>query len=490
MEQKLNGLGASSSAWAAEGSRPSGRVPIPIPMRRADRLFQIVQLLRRDRISTAARLARELGVSERTLYRDVADLMASGVPIESKAGVGYSLPRHFDLPPFMFNAEEGEALLLGARVVAAWGDPSLRKAAESVLRKVEAVLPPDRKQPLSGLPFLVRDFHLPPETARFLGELRQGLREQRRVRVTYARADGTCSDRILQPLGVIFWGYRWHLAAWCELREALRTFRVDQIQSTQLLAPSRPSPGAAWRTTWGKLGRKRTRSKSACPNTPATRLSGDGGTMVLPLPKEPPWPRQSPPPRVRTRDGDPAPRARAHPREPAGLPSPSQVLHPGRPREPPGHDPRLDHQHHDRDRAGFRPAETQARQPKPSTTTEGLLRTLDAGVEGALKALDGASDEDFHVVWTLKNQGQVLFAMPRIAVYRGFVMTPPHPPPGPAGRLPPAARRPGALHLRSQRRRGLSRPSGAAQATSAGAPARFRGASPGGAAVCPAPISL
>lgn len=222
-------------------------------MRRADRLFQIVQLLRRDRISTAAKLARELGVSERTLYRDIADLMASGVPIESEAGVGYGLPRHFDLPPFMFNAEEGEALLLGARVAAAWGDPSLREAAESLLRKVEAVLPPGRRSSLSDLPFLVPDFHVPPETARFLGELRQGLREQRRVRVVYARADGTTSERVLHPLGVIFWGYRWHLAAWCELREALRTFRVDRIQSTELLGPFEPLPGRGLEDYLGKM---------------------------------------------------------------------------------------------------------------------------------------------------------------------------------------------------------------------------------------------
>lgn len=222
-------------------------------MRRADRLFQIVQLLRRDRISTAARLAKELGISERTLYRDIADLMASGVPIESEAGVGYSLPRHFELPPFMFTADEGEALLLGARIVAAWGDPSLRQAAEGLVRKVEGALPPGRRKSLTDLPFLVPDFHVPPETARFLGELRQGLREHRRVRVAYTRADGTASDRVLQPLGVIFWGYRWHLAAWCELREALRTFRVDRIREVELLDPFEPVPGRGLEDYLGKV---------------------------------------------------------------------------------------------------------------------------------------------------------------------------------------------------------------------------------------------
>lgn len=222
-------------------------------MRRADRLFQLVQLLRRDRISTAAKLAKELGVSERTIYRDIADLMASGVPIESEAGVGYRLPRHFDLPPFMFNADEAEALLLGARTVAAWGDPSLREAAESLLRKVEAVLPPGRRTALSDLPFLVPDSHVPPEAARFLGPLRQGLREQRRMRIAYIRADGTASERMVQPLGVIFWGYRWHLAAWCELREALRTFRVDRIQSAELLGPFETLPGRGLEDYLGRV---------------------------------------------------------------------------------------------------------------------------------------------------------------------------------------------------------------------------------------------
>lgn len=211
-------------------------------MRRADRLFQIVQLLRRDHISTAARLARELEISERTLYRDIADLMASGVPIESEAGVGYRLPKHFDLPPMMFDAEEGEALLLGARVLEAWGDPALRDAARSLLRKVEAVLPAGRRESLADLPFVVPDFHVPPSTAQYLGELRRSLREKLRVEITYVRADGEVSVRALQPLGLVFWGYRWHLAAWCELREAMRTFRVDRIQSVAFLGPLPPGP--------------------------------------------------------------------------------------------------------------------------------------------------------------------------------------------------------------------------------------------------------
>ncbi len=202
-------------------------------MRRADRLFQIVQILRRDRISTGAKLAAELGISERTLYRDIADLMASGVPIESEAGVGYRLPRNFELPPLMFTADEVEALVAGARMVEAWADPGLREAAASLLRKAEAVLP--RAGKLQDLPILVPDHHVPAKAAAYLGELRVALRERRKVRLEYVRGDGEVSERVLQPLGLAFWGRGWSLAAWCELRQEFRTFRPDRIRALALL---------------------------------------------------------------------------------------------------------------------------------------------------------------------------------------------------------------------------------------------------------------
>src|SRR5205085_12195487 len=111
-------------------------------MRRADRLFRIVQSLRRRRATTARELAQALEVSERTVYRDVRDLLLSGVPIQGEAGVGYALDRSFDLPPLMFNEEELEALVLGARIVRAWADKKLARAAEEALQKIESVLPP------------------------------------------------------------------------------------------------------------------------------------------------------------------------------------------------------------------------------------------------------------------------------------------------------------------------------------------------------------
>lgn len=211
-------------------------------MRRADRLFQIVQLLRRDRVTTGAKLAAELGISPRTLYRDIQDLMASGVPIESEAGVGYRLPKNFDLPPLMFTADELEALVAGARMVEAWADPALKEAARSLLRKAEAVLPLRRK--LEDLPILVPDFHVPESAAAFLGELRVALRERRKVKVRYARKDGAVSNRVLRPLGLAFWGRSWSLAAWCETRGDFRTFRPDHIEHLEVLDETfEPEPG-------------------------------------------------------------------------------------------------------------------------------------------------------------------------------------------------------------------------------------------------------
>jgi predicted DNA-binding transcriptional regulator YafY len=203
-------------------------------VRRADRLFQIVQILRRDRITTAARIARELGVAERTVYRDVRDLSASGVPVESEAGVGYRLPRHFELPPLTFTPDEVEALVLGARITQAWGGEELSAAARSALARIEAVLTPRLRERLSGASLFAPDFHVPRETLAHLEALRAAVRERRKVRVAYARADGERSARVLRPLGLFFWGTTWSLAAWCEMRAGFRTFRLDRIRE---LAP-------------------------------------------------------------------------------------------------------------------------------------------------------------------------------------------------------------------------------------------------------------
>lgn len=204
-------------------------------MRRADRLFQIVQILQHRRLTTAARLATRLEVSERTVYRDIKDLMGSGVPIQGEAGVGYRLGKDFELPPLMFTTAEIQALVLGARMVESWGDAPLRGAAQSALEKVEAALPPKQRPRVHATALHSVSFHVPPEARKHLSTLRSAIDAHQCAHLSYTDVHGATSERVVQPIGLFFWGVRWTLGAWCELREAFRTFRLDRIASLEVL---------------------------------------------------------------------------------------------------------------------------------------------------------------------------------------------------------------------------------------------------------------
>lgn len=203
-------------------------------MRRADRLFQIVQLLRGRRVVTARELAGELEVSLRTIYRDVADLMSSGVPIEGEAGVGYCLPRNFDLPPLMFDEDEIGALVLGMRMVTAWGDAALKRRAKSVLSKVETVLPERLRPKLDEVGMYV-PLSLPAEVRAAVECFRRGIDAKRKLRFAYRDEQGSESERTVRPLCLVFWGTVWTASAWCELRADFRTFRPDRMRDPELL---------------------------------------------------------------------------------------------------------------------------------------------------------------------------------------------------------------------------------------------------------------
>lgn len=204
-------------------------------MRRADRLFQIIQLLRRRRVATAARLAEELEVSERTIYRDIRDLTISGVPIDGEAGVGYVLRRGFDLPPLMFTDAEIESLVLGARIVGSWADAPLATAAQDVLAKVEAVVPERLKARMQASPLFAPGFHVPQQVVSDLAALRPAIDARWKVHFAYTREDGMHSVRTVRPLGLFFWGSIWSLTAWCELRRDFRNFRLDRVATLQVL---------------------------------------------------------------------------------------------------------------------------------------------------------------------------------------------------------------------------------------------------------------
>lgn len=202
-------------------------------MRRADRLFQIVQHLRGGRLVTARTLAERLEVSERTIYRDVADLIASGVPIDGEAGVGYLLRSGFDLPPLMFTRDELAALTLGARFVKAWGGPRLALAAEEALVKIEAVLPESERNAVAETNLFAIGYGLPDAARRIIDRLDMAIRGRRRIHVVYDALDGEKSERDLRPLGLYHWGRVWTLAAWCELRSDFRNFRADRITAIE-----------------------------------------------------------------------------------------------------------------------------------------------------------------------------------------------------------------------------------------------------------------
>ncbi|PYE25457.1 putative DNA-binding transcriptional regulator YafY [Paraburkholderia silvatlantica] len=200
-------------------------------MSRSGRLLSLMEILRtRRRAVTAAQLAAELVVSERTIYRDVAELMAQGVPVEGGAGVGYVLkPGHF-LPPLMFAREELEAIVLGLRYVDQRGDDVLRNASAAALAKIAAVLPP-HAGPTLDVPLAMPG----PPAASFpdnvveLSRLRAAIRAQRRLEIVYADAAGRSSRRVVWPVQIGFMDSARVLAAWCELRESFRTFRTDRI---------------------------------------------------------------------------------------------------------------------------------------------------------------------------------------------------------------------------------------------------------------------
>lgn len=199
-------------------------------MRRADRLFEIIQHMRRKPTVKARDLSEALEVSERTIYRDVRDLISSGVPIEGEAGVGYVLKAGFDLPPLMFKEQEIEALVLGARIVESWADAELAEAASDAIAKIEAVIPDQLKVYMANTALLAPCAHYMAPISFDLAELRRAVRSRLKVRFRYTDILRQGSERTVRPLSLAFFGPVWVMAAWCELRTDFRTFRLDRME--------------------------------------------------------------------------------------------------------------------------------------------------------------------------------------------------------------------------------------------------------------------
>src|SRR5215472_2041565 len=205
-------------------------------MRRADRLFDIIQSLRAaGRPMTAAQLADKLEVAARTIYRDIAALQASRVPIEGAAGLGYVLRRGFDLPPLMFTAEEADAIAIGVRLLCRLRDARLQQAAESVLAKLAVVVPAPLQPHLVSAPIYVSDGDAPPVTGVDPAVLRDAIHGARKLAIAYIDEQGHHTHRTVRPVAMAYYVDATVLGAWCELRSDFRNFRVDRISNAGLL---------------------------------------------------------------------------------------------------------------------------------------------------------------------------------------------------------------------------------------------------------------
>ena len=204
-------------------------------MRRADRLFQIVQLVRGRRLTTADFLAARLEVSVRTVYRDIADLQAQGVPVDGAAGVGYRMRAGFDLPPLMFTREEAQALVASVRLAQPRLDHALARQAEGALAKIIAVLPSQVRAAAESLAVFAVVGGPDEATRQRLTVLREAVESRRVLWLRYRDLKDDLSERRVRPLGCYFWDAVWTLAGWCELRQDFRSFRFDRIATLEVL---------------------------------------------------------------------------------------------------------------------------------------------------------------------------------------------------------------------------------------------------------------
>lgn len=200
-------------------------------MRRAERLFRLVNELRSRGVTRAEDLATYFEISVRTVYRDIAHLQASGLPIEGEAGVGYLLRPGFDLPALTFTYEQLDALAMGLSFVEAAGDASLSQAAREVRGKLQASLPASAERKLEHAPLFAsrRDGRAPP----LLKIVRRAVRDARVLRLRYGDAEGKSSERRVRPLAIWAFTDGWLFAGWCELRADFRAFRLDRIATIE-----------------------------------------------------------------------------------------------------------------------------------------------------------------------------------------------------------------------------------------------------------------
>ena len=202
-------------------------------MRRTDRLFDLMQILRDGKLHRAQDLADTLEVSVRTIWRDMDTLRASGVPVEGERGLGYMITAPITLPPLNLTLAELEALNLGTAIVAEAADADLKEAAESLAAKIDAVLPERTIREAEAWKFAVYPFQDAARGFAHMPTIRAAIKARQKLSIVYHSKDGRMTTRIIRPLHMEFWGRIWTLTAWCEMREGFRVFRIDLVQDAQ-----------------------------------------------------------------------------------------------------------------------------------------------------------------------------------------------------------------------------------------------------------------
>ncbi|CAN7418430.1 YafY family protein [Rhizobium sp. LjRoot98] len=220
-------------------------------MRRADRLFDIIQALRgKTQPTTASAPAQKLEVTTRTVYRDIATLQARRIPIEGEPGLGYFLRKGFDLPPLMFTMEEVEAITVGANLVHRIRDPKLQEAAESVLNKLQHTVPKELRSYLASPRFYVSEGDTVRPDGIELLAVRNAIRTCRKINITYIDEQQRRSRRTIWPIATVYYVDVTLIAAWCELREDYRHFRADRIAMSEVLEERFATDSSAMMAEW------------------------------------------------------------------------------------------------------------------------------------------------------------------------------------------------------------------------------------------------
>ncbi len=220
-------------------------------MRKASRLFEIIQILRlARRPTTAAEIARRLEVAPRSVYRDIAALQAMRVPIEGERGLGYILRPGFNLPPLMFTVEEIEAVVLAVGLLDRTGDGELKEAAQRVSNKIASALPEPLRRWLAASALHAWGGVAPAPENLDLAILRRAIREERKLKIDYRDAEGRETHRVIWPAALIYYSDAVNLVAWCEMRQALRHFRAERIRVCEALDAHFKGEGDGLRRLW------------------------------------------------------------------------------------------------------------------------------------------------------------------------------------------------------------------------------------------------